>query len=45
MREAKIRRQPKWSRYGFAMPSITLKNIPDDLHRELENVSKSTIAA
>ena len=28
--------QPKWNRYGCKMPTITLKNIPADLHRELK---------
>ena len=26
----------KWNRYGSAMATITLKNIPADLHRELK---------
>jgi len=31
-----LRGQPKWNRYGAGMASITLKNIPADLHRELK---------
>jgi hypothetical protein len=28
-----------------AMPTITLKNVPEDLHRELKNVPKRPTAA